>query len=79
MNIRTDKQKDENYIPLGINAGGIISYCMAMAVCRVLCILHDNTQNFNGVLVFANQFFYYKVLDIKLSCVFLFEYVQFSN
>ena len=23
MNIRTDKQKDENYIPLDINAGGI--------------------------------------------------------
>ena len=25
MNICTDQQKDENYIPLGINAGGIIS------------------------------------------------------
>ena len=24
MNIRTDERKDENYIPLGINAGGII-------------------------------------------------------
>ena len=24
-NIRTDERKDENYIPLGINAGGIIS------------------------------------------------------
>ena len=23
-NIRTDERKDENYIPLGINAGGII-------------------------------------------------------
>ena len=25
MNIQTDEQKDENYIPLGINAGGITS------------------------------------------------------
>ena len=24
MNIRTDEWKDENYIPLGINAGGIM-------------------------------------------------------
>ena len=24
-NIQTDERKDENYIPLGINAGGIIS------------------------------------------------------
>ena len=25
MNIRTDKRKRENYIPVGINAGGITS------------------------------------------------------
>ena len=25
MNIRTDEQKDENYIHIGINVGGIIS------------------------------------------------------
>ena len=40
-------------------------------------ILHDNTQNFNGVLVFADQFFRCKVLYIKLTWVFLFEYVHF--
>ena len=43
-------------------------------------ILHDGTQNdLNGVLVFADQFSHCKALDIKMSWVFLFEYVQFNN
>ena len=50
-----------------------------MAVCWVPLTLHDNTLNFNGVVAFANQFFHYKELDIKLSWVFLLQYVQSSN
>ena len=40
-------------------------------------ISHNDTQNFNGVLVFADQFFRCRVLYIKLTWVFRFEYVQF--
>ena len=32
MNIRTDELKDENYIPLGINAGGIINQIFSKAL-----------------------------------------------
>ena len=43
-------------------------------------ILHDDTQKFNGVPVFTDHFFFRcKVLDIKLSWVFRFGYVQFDN
>ena len=34
-----DERKDENYIPLGINAGGIITNFTAMKNC---CILHGH-------------------------------------
>ena len=42
-------------------------------------ILHDDTQNFNGVLVFADQYFLNRVLDINMSWMFHFEYLQFNN
>ena len=52
---------------------------MAMAVYIYTPILRDDAQNFNGVLVFADQFFRCKVLDLKLSWMLLFEFVQFNN
>ena len=42
-------------------------------------ILHENNQKINGVPGFADNFFRCKVLDIKLSWVFLFGYVEFNN
>ena len=36
-------------------------------VCVDTPILHDDTQNLKGVLVFADQFFRCKEADIKLS------------
>ena len=41
---------------------------MPMTVCGGIPILHDDTQNLKGVLVFADQFFRCKVLD---GCFFL--------
>ena len=40
---------------------------MAMTVCGDTPVLHDNTQNLKGVLVYADKFFHCKVVDIKLS------------
>ena len=43
-NIRTDEWKDENYIPLGINAGGIIksgNTCISLTNNGVLIVLRN--------------------------------------
>ena len=42
-------------------------------------ILHNDAQNIKGVLVFADQFFRCKVVDIRLNQVFLFGHVKFDN
>ena len=36
-NIRTDKRKDKNYIPVGINAGGIMEFIFVLNVVYVGC------------------------------------------
>ena len=43
--------------------------------------MYDDTQNVKGVLVFADadQFFRCKVVDMKLSCGFLFGYARMTN
>ena len=51
---------------------------MVMTVRGGTLILHDDIQNVKGELVFADQFFRCKVVDIKLSWVFRFGYVQFD-
>ena len=40
-NIRTDERKDENYIPLGINAGGIIRSLFEHSSCDINTLLDD--------------------------------------
>ena len=42
---------------------------MARTICGGTPILHDDTQNLKGVLVFAYHFFRCKVVDIKLRWV----------
>ena len=38
-NIRTDERKGENYIPVGINAGGIIRYSLPITLYKKYDIL----------------------------------------
>ena len=46
---------------------------MAMAICGGYPILHDDTVKLKGLLVFADQYFRCKVVDIKLSWVFFMD------
>ena len=44
---------------------------MMMTVYGGTPILHDDTQNLKGALVFADPFFRCKIADIKLDLMFL--------
>ena len=46
-NERTYERKDENYIPLGINAGGIIKGCYPVANLRKTTIYNTNKNLVN--------------------------------
>ena len=44
MKIRTDERKDENYITLGINAGGMIKQLSTNSRCYLPCYKNKNIK-----------------------------------